>query len=299
MARTTFSYTHGDVGTAPDQPLDFQKGGRPDAQKFDWWWSSVIGAINDHASEFSRLDSDDDGRVDAADHALNADQATNADNAGYATDANATEFKNNDLDTDGDGRVDAADHALEADDAALLGGSTAGEVRPTVSEGETVIESGPTGINFGGDINVTSDGDGTVTVSLSTISDTHTSIEDDGTSVDTSPEVLDFGTGISVANNGGGHLTINANRDAETVDGWDKADIKNWVNTNSDVPNADFADTAGDANNLGGRAASGYTKLKDGVVFPVYASKSDVPAGIREGEAVYISGEGLFVEDGT
>jgi len=32
--------------------------------------------------------------------------------------------------------------------------------------------------------------------------------------------------------------------EADTVDGWHKADIKNWVNTSADVPNADHADDA-------------------------------------------------------
>jgi len=32
--------------------------------------------------------------------------------------------------------------------------------------------------------------------------------------------------------------------EADRVDGWDKADIQNWVNNNADVPNADLADQA-------------------------------------------------------
>jgi hypothetical protein len=35
--------------------------------------------------------------------------------------------------------------------------------------------------------------------------------------------------------------------DAETVDGWDKADIQTWVNSNADVPEADNADTVNGA----------------------------------------------------
>ncbi|SEO72057.1 hypothetical protein SAMN05216388_1017101 [Halorientalis persicus] len=31
---------------------------------------------------------------------------------------------------------------------------------------------------------------------------------------------------------------------ADTVDGWDKQDIKDWVNSSADVPNADLADQA-------------------------------------------------------
>lgn len=67
MSRDTFSYTHGDTGTEPASSLDFTKNERPQAGNFDWWWDSVIKAINGHASEFDALDSDNDGVVDKAD----------------------------------------------------------------------------------------------------------------------------------------------------------------------------------------------------------------------------------------
>lgn len=74
MSRKSFSYTHGDVGTEPSSSLDFQKNERPEAQDFDWYWYNVIEAIKGHAQEFDRLDSDDDGIVDEADYAANADK---------------------------------------------------------------------------------------------------------------------------------------------------------------------------------------------------------------------------------
>jgi len=73
MARNNISYSHGDNGSEPSSALDFQQNQRPDAQNFDWFWSTVINRINGINSEFNRLDSDDDGRVDAADQADNAD----------------------------------------------------------------------------------------------------------------------------------------------------------------------------------------------------------------------------------
>ena len=73
MARDNIDYSHGDDGIEPPSDLDFQQNQRPDAQNFDWFWSTVINRINGIISEFNRLDSNDDGKVDAADQADNAD----------------------------------------------------------------------------------------------------------------------------------------------------------------------------------------------------------------------------------
>jgi len=73
MARDNIDYSHGDSGTEPPSDHDFQHNQRPDAQNFDWFWSTVINRINGIISEFNRLDSNDDGKVDAADQADNAD----------------------------------------------------------------------------------------------------------------------------------------------------------------------------------------------------------------------------------
>jgi hypothetical protein len=79
--------------------------------------------------------------------------------------------------------------------------------------------------------------------------------------------------------------------DADTLDGQHYSDIQTWVNNNADVPNADRVD---------GIEASGLAKRNVGVEHDVYATKSDVPSDITEGETVYISGENtLYVEDGT
>jgi len=62
-------------------------------------------------------------------------------------------------------------------------------------------------------------------------------------------------------------LSVNISGDSDTVDGWDKADIQNWVNNNADVPNADYADNAGFATNAGdadtvdGQDASTFTQI--------------------------------------
>lgn len=109
MTRDSFSYTHGDNGSQPGSARDFQIGKRPNAEDFDWWWSTVTSYINGHADEFDRFDSDDDGIVDEADHAATADNATSADSADYADDGDASTYKGNDIDTDGNGNADLAD----------------------------------------------------------------------------------------------------------------------------------------------------------------------------------------------
>lgn len=125
MSRDSPDYSHGDTGTKPTKSLNFKKNERPDAQRFDWFWYTVINALKGHASEFGRLDSDNDGVVDEAD---------------YANDADASTYKGNDIDSDGDSRVDAADHALDADHALQADNAdTVGEEPPSnfSNEGHT------------------------------------------------------------------------------------------------------------------------------------------------------------------
>lgn len=69
MSRDTLNYTHGDTGTTPSSSLNFEQNERPQAGHFDWFWYNVADALSGHAAEFTRLDSDDDGVVDAADGA--------------------------------------------------------------------------------------------------------------------------------------------------------------------------------------------------------------------------------------
>ena len=112
MARDNINYSHGDNGIEPSSALDFQQNQRPDAQKFDWFWSTVINRINGINSEFNRLDSNDDGKVDAADQADNADTL---DGQNYSDIQN---WVNNNAD------VPNADYADNAGDAETLGGKS-------------------------------------------------------------------------------------------------------------------------------------------------------------------------------
>lgn len=44
---------------------------------------------------------------------------------------------------------------------------------------------------------------------------------------------------------------------------------------------------------------SGFVSESEGAELPQYTSTSNVPTGITEGELVYVTGDGLYVEDGT
>jgi hypothetical protein len=93
-------HQHGASGTKPPQDQDFQDGEYPNPEEFDWFWNQVPNAINSHADALEDIDSDGDGKVDAAD---TADSATTA-----------NKVKGNDIDSDGDGVVDEADSADQA-----------------------------------------------------------------------------------------------------------------------------------------------------------------------------------------
>jgi len=103
----TVDHTHGDNGDKPVDGLNFQNGDVPDPEVFDWFWTEVPSAINNHAQLLEQIDTNDDGVVDEAE--------TAQDTAAY---------KGNDIDKDGDGKVNAADTADNADEAATASGLT-------------------------------------------------------------------------------------------------------------------------------------------------------------------------------
>lgn len=49
-------HSHGDAGAKPPQDLNFQDGDFPDPEVFDWFWSEVPAAINDHATKIEAKD---------------------------------------------------------------------------------------------------------------------------------------------------------------------------------------------------------------------------------------------------
>jgi hypothetical protein len=104
--RETSDYTHGDQGAWPPSGTNFQNGDTLNAQPVDKLFWYLTEKSRDFANEFDRLDSDNDGVVDEAD---------------YAYDANATLYKGSDIDSNGDGTVDAAEFATNAEYADSAG----------------------------------------------------------------------------------------------------------------------------------------------------------------------------------
>jgi hypothetical protein len=140
------SYDHGSSGTEPANPIDYSSGDPLNADNLDYYLNTefskldeiitaleeikngtiqVASAANaDSADAYKNndIDSDGDGRVNAADTAQNvkgndidSDGDGVVDRADVADDGNASSYKNNDIDSDGDGTVDQADYADDAD----------------------------------------------------------------------------------------------------------------------------------------------------------------------------------------
>lgn len=228
MARQTFDYSHGDVGTKPDNPLNFKKDGRPQSEYFDWYWKNVTDYINGHADEFDRLDSNNDGVVDAADGAA------------------------------------------------------------TWSRGGSTQATHPTDINFTGDIDLTDDGDGTVTVNVDRYTDLEAlrAVENSPTLTVANADTVDGEDASAFADAGHLHDGRYVQSDGDSMQGpltlsdGSVAASRSWVNANGDVPNADYADnagsadTAGDADTVDGQHASEFANM-DGDIYITQAGASD------------------------
>jgi hypothetical protein len=245
MTRDTFSYTHGDTGTKPSSSLNFEKNERPQAGHFDWYWYNVIEAINGHADEFTRLDSDNDGVVDKAD-ALAAGGSLSGD--------------------------------LNAVNGETIWDESAGYIPQARLQNDSVTVNPGTGMSSGG----TAALGGSLTVDVDTTTIATRSWVNGNADVPNADYADSAGDADTLDGNHASHFTTLTE-----------------VNNNADVPNADYADSAGDANTLDGNDSTDFTSKADGTVIPEYTSKSDVPTGITESELVYITGDGLYVEDGT
>lgn len=110
-----------------------------------------------------------------------------------------------------------------------------------VEDGGTVVVNGSTAINFGTNLSVTDDGDGTVTVAGSGSSDTRIDLTDGTTSVAEPSELLVEAinaAGVTLADDGDGTATLTV--DATDTDTTDHAQL---TNVQSDQHHTKYTDT--------------------------------------------------------
>jgi len=103
------SYSHGSTGSEPSSSLDYENGDPLDANNLDYYINTLFVKVKSIIDTLNTIDSDGDGKVDAAD---TADSATTA-----------SQVKGNDIDSNGDGKVNSADSADVADTANLYKGN--------------------------------------------------------------------------------------------------------------------------------------------------------------------------------
>jgi len=134
------------------------------------------------------------------------------------------------VDSDDDGQRnqflwDPAGEASNADGTELVassisefadGGANEGvwkriKVPMSVSDDGSSVLTSPTDINFGSNLSVTDDADGTISVDASASGGgTSIDVDDGGTDVNTGIDNLNFGTNLSVTDDGNGAVTINS-----------------------------------------------------------------------------------------
>ena len=86
------------------------------------------------------------------------------------------------------------------------------DTRINVSDDGTEVVSEPTDVNFGDNVSVTDDGDGTVTVDATdtTETDTRVNVSDNGTEVVSEPTDISFDANLSVTDDADGTVSIDA-----------------------------------------------------------------------------------------
>jgi hypothetical protein len=92
-------YTHGSQGTPPSSSLDYLNSDAVDPEHFDYYWYTLFYYANELIDALEAIDSNDDGKVDAADTADDAKNITDTING-------------IDYDDDSDGTLDEADEVL-------------------------------------------------------------------------------------------------------------------------------------------------------------------------------------------
>lgn len=107
-------YSHGSTGTEPSSPIDYQNGDPVDESEFDYFIYTPFNKIKELIDFLEEVDSNGDGKVDAAeaaDSAASVDgadvdgQVSSAQSANVADQAKRFEVRTNDPPNPDDGQV--------------------------------------------------------------------------------------------------------------------------------------------------------------------------------------------------
>ncbi|PSP94252.1 hypothetical protein BRC91_06685 [Halobacteriales archaeon QS_4_62_28] len=106
--------------------------------------------------------------------------------------------------------------SVSAGTDALTLDATDTDTHTDVSDGGSTVLRDVSDINFGTDLSVTDDADGSVTVDAST-TDTRTNVSDNGSTVVTDSGDINFATNLTVTNDGDGTVTVDSTGEANTA----------------------------------------------------------------------------------
>lgn len=157
-------HQHGSTGTKPPQDRNFEDGDYPDPEEFDWFWSQVPSAINNHKQLIEALDSDENGNADKAESGA----------AGFTFDAGA-EISGDWSDDQSNTIWDYSEQHVPSESIEQGAGSgfdadsVDGKEPPfmaSVSDDGTVVVSVPDDVNATTGLSVSDDGDNTVTIEV-------------------------------------------------------------------------------------------------------------------------------------
>ena len=111
----------------------------------------------------------------------------------------------------GDYSIDVPNDTIDVNNASINNVANLIENITVEDDGTQVLDTA--NLNFGTNVSVTDDGDGTVTVDATGDTDTRIDVSDDGTLVLSEPTDVNFGTNLSATDDGDGTATINATGD--------------------------------------------------------------------------------------
>jgi hypothetical protein len=206
----------GDTGTKPPEGTDREGGDQISDEEYDYLWYALNELEDEVRSALTDLDSDQDGAVDEADAGVDGfDFLGSAILGGDVTDGSGNTLWNDSA------KYVPVDSLQQGDGSGLDADSVDGVEPPfasSVSDDGTQVRAVPTDINFADNIEVSDDGDGTVTVTFDNVA---SAVDGpDGTShvAGSMPEFSDTSTGDSntsrgdlyvVDENDGYHLYLN------------------------------------------------------------------------------------------